>query len=219
MNVTPAKTVSKPADITSVKSVSKPGTPAKINSPKSSPNSNATDVSKTPNKSEKVKTDNAKKRPQDFVAENDERTHKKIKSSSDLLEDNDESKEGMNSSDKASLAEEHNKDHDSLGKKDSNDDGDDKIAKPSSTKDTKQNKSSSKMSLSSGSNVNLPSMPQQTTGTTNSSNISTSRESEEWPTCARNLPLFEDSSQSITMGERVANLFAKSKSLSSSVKK
>ena len=137
-NVTPAKTVSKPADITSVKSVSKPDTPAKINSPKSSPTSNATDVSKTPNKSEKVKTDNAKKRPQDFVAENDERTHKKIKSSSDLLEDNDKSKEGMNSSDKASLTEEHNKDHDSLGKKDNNDDGDDKIAKPTSTGDTKK---------------------------------------------------------------------------------
>ena len=78
-------------------------------------------------KSEKVKTDNAKKRPQNYVVENDERTHKKIKSSSDLLEDNDESKEGMNSSDKASLAEEHNKDNDSLGKNDNNDDGEDKI--------------------------------------------------------------------------------------------
>ena len=52
---------------------SKPSTQAKINSPKSSSNSNATDVSKTPNKSEKVKTDNAKKRPQDFDAENDEK--------------------------------------------------------------------------------------------------------------------------------------------------
>ena len=71
------------------------------------------------------------------------------------------------------------------------------------------------MSLSSGSNNNLPSIPQQTTYTTNSTNIYTSRESEEW----QNLPLFEESSQSLTFGERVANMFAKTRSITSSVKK
>ena len=129
--------------------------------------------------------------------------------SSDPLEDNDESKEGTNSSDKASLAEEHNKDNDSLGKNDNNDDDKDKIDKPSSTKNAKQNTKSSKMSMSSGSNGNLLTIPQQ-----NSSNIPRSQESDEWSTSARNLPLF-DSSPSV--GEKVANLFAKTKSLTSCV--
>ena len=88
------------------------------------------------------------------------------------------------------------------------------MTNPSSNEDAKQNKKSSKMSLSSGSNGNLLTMPQQNTGTTNSSNIPTSQESEEWSTGARNLPLF-DSSPSV--GEKVANLFAKTKSLTSSV--